>query len=194
MLWTSRSGFEKTCAELSEAIDKGGLGGIYDKLQSLIMHYYLDVQAQAQSSFAVARNLAIAGFLVLIGTLVAIPLMHHYGLTGSHVTFATAGVISGIVIEYIAKIAFDLYGRTAKQFGAFHICLERTHRYLLAYKIAERTTENKERTLHDLVCIMANAPMITQGDIERSVNGNEAEKLTTRGPVEQATQIARIRA
>jgi hypothetical protein len=50
----------------------------------------------------------------------------------------------------------------------FSYCLERTTRYLVAYKIADKIAAkfNKDQTLHDLVCIMANAPMITQRDID----------------------------
>ena len=51
-----------------------------------------------------------------------------------------------------------------KQFSAFHICLERTHRYLIAYKIADTIEHDKDETLQKLVCIMANAPMITSSE------------------------------
>jgi hypothetical protein len=53
-----------------------------------------------------------------------------------------------------------LYKRVAEQFSAFHICLERTNRYLVAYKIVKETKGNIEQTLRDLACIMAKAPMI----------------------------------
>jgi hypothetical protein len=84
----------------------------------------------------------------------------------------TIGTVSGVLIEFIAAIAFWLYARAARQFGAFHICLERTHRYLIAYKIADGMKENKDATFRDLVCIMANASMITRADIE-AVGSNE---------------------
>jgi hypothetical protein len=65
------------------------------------------------------------------------------------------------------------YARAAKQFGAFHICLERTHRYLVAFKIAEKiNSSNRDKTLEELVCIMANAPMITGKDINRVSDGS----------------------
>jgi hypothetical protein len=76
------------------------------------------------------------------------------------------GIISGFFIEFIAVINFWLYSRVANQFGASHICLERTHRYLIAYKIAQQIETDKDKTLRDLVCIMAQAPMITRADVE----------------------------
>jgi hypothetical protein len=82
------------------------------------------------------------------------------------VTIGRIGSASGILTEAIASINFWLYTRTARQFGAFHVCLERTYRYLIAYQIAKETGVNRSDTLRDLACIMANAPMITRQDIE----------------------------
>jgi uncharacterized protein YacL len=177
MAATANLEFQRTCDELSEAIEKGALGAIYGKHQKLIMHYYEDVQDQATRSFAIAAILAVAGFVVLLATIVEVGVMNRR--TGwDQATFAAAGVVSGLVIEYIAKIAFDLFARCAKQFGAFHICLERTHRYLLAYKIADRMGDTKEQTFHDLVCIMANAPMISERDVELQEPGKDLLKVS----------------
>ena len=63
------------------------------------------------------------------------------------------------------ELNFWLFGRAAKQFNALHICLKRTHRYLIAYKIGENIGNNRDEMLGKLVCIMANAPMITSRDI-----------------------------
>jgi hypothetical protein len=172
----AKSEFQQTCTELADEIDKGTLGAIYAKHQKLIMQYYEDVQDQATRSFRIAAGLAVAGFLVLVATIVCVGVR-----TGSdrwdQATFAAAGVVSGFVIEYIAKIAFDLYARCAKQFGTFHICLERTHRYLLAYKIADRMGDTKQQTFRDLVCIMANASMIADRDVEIPEAGKSLEKV-----------------
>ena len=70
------------------------------------------------------------------------------------------GLISGAFIEFIAGVQFWLYSRASKQFSAFHICLERTHRYLVAYKIAEEAGSRKEDVLERIACIMVSAPMI----------------------------------
>jgi hypothetical protein len=85
----------------------------------------------------------------------------HYSM----ITVASLGAISGFIVQFFAAVAFYLYQKVADQFSAFHICLERTHRYLVAYKIVEQIKANKDEALHDLICIMANAPMITRADI-----------------------------
>jgi hypothetical protein len=39
------------------------------------------------------------------------------------------------------RILDDGYARAAQQFGAFHIRLESTHRYLVAYRMVEETAD-----------------------------------------------------
>ncbi|MBB5327091.1 hypothetical protein HDF14_000685 [Edaphobacter lichenicola] len=70
---------------------------------------------------------------------------------------------------------FWLYSKASKQFGAFHVCLERTHRYLVAYKIGEETGSRKEAVLEKLACIMASAPMITN----REDNSVQSQPVTS---------------
>ena len=91
---------------------------------------------------------------------------------------AWVGVASGFIAEFIAGVNFFLYGRAARQFGTFHICLERTHRYLVAYKMADKIKGNKDGTLEKLVCIMANAPMITRADMEGLAAGRQLPNTT----------------
>jgi hypothetical protein len=130
------------------------------------------------------------GFIVLIVTLgyaLVFDALNRFpklglSLTKASLTVAGVGVVSGILIECIAGINFWLYARGSRQFGAFHICLERTHRYLLAYKIAEEIKEGKDNTITSLVCIMANAPMITQDrsdwDQIDAAKGRVAQKIS----------------
>jgi len=126
------------------------------------------------SSFKAATTVAWVGFTVLIATLGyvltfdALNRFHFRGLStdSKYLTVEGVGVVSGILIETIAGINFWLYARASRQFSAFHICLERTHRYILAHKISSEIKENRDQTVRDLVCIMANAPMITRQDIE----------------------------
>jgi len=87
------------------------------------------------------------------------------------------GVISGAIVQLFATVAFVLYQKVADQFSAFHICLERTHRYLVAYKMVEKIKENKDEVLHDLIHTMANAPMITRADITGEHDKNLTAKL-----------------
>lgn len=182
----STSDLQRTCDELSVAIDQGKIGDIVAKHEKLILHYYKDVQDQAKQSFDTARSAAKIGFWVLIATLLYV--LTFDGLSrfklpfemtgGSLAVTGLVGLGSGALMEFIAGVSFWLYSRGAKQFGAFHICLERTHRYLLAYKIAEQIEGGKDETLRELVCIMANAPMITRQDIDSSDSGTGATKST----------------
>jgi TRADD-N domain-containing protein len=164
------------CSELGHAIDAGKMGEIVAKHEHLILAYYKDVQRQANKSFDTARTVAQWGFYVLICTLIYTLVIDGISRitqapqdARNLMTVATIGGVSGALMEFIAGITFWLYARGARQFGAFHICLERTHRYLLAFKITEEMKE-KDPTLHNLVCIMANAPMITRGDIESDLS------------------------
>jgi hypothetical protein len=165
---------KKACDELGRAIDNGKMGDIVAKHEKLILHYYEDVQRQAQESFNLARFAAIFGFSVLVVTVLYTLLfngLNRFGIGATPLppgspTVGLVGIISAALIEFISGVVFWLYARSAKQFSAFHICLERTHRYLLAFKITEELTGEKDKTLHELVCIMANAPMITRVDID----------------------------
>ena len=165
------------CSKLREECDhlKTGLEGTLAETVSahekMILRYYEDVQQQATQSFSAAKAAAGVGFSVLILTLIyclIFDALAHYGMAGDTnapknlLTVGGIGVVSGLLIEFIAGINFWLYARAAKQFGAFHICLERTHRYLIAYKMVEKiSAQNKDEILEKVVCIMANAPMIT---------------------------------
>jgi hypothetical protein len=169
------SRWQKSCDGMGTAVDGASLGNIVAKTQLMINDYYADVQRQANMSFYAACVAASVGFGVLIGSLIhAIGLESGSQLANQHpaavispsTLFSLVGVASGMIIEFIAYVSFRLYGQCSRQFAAFHICLERTNRYLVAYKIADRIEINKDQTLHDIVCIMANAPMITQRDID----------------------------
>jgi len=163
---------QKICRELGESAPQAQVGKMVAKHEELILGYYKDVLAQAKASFSSAKWVAIVGFAVLIITVAYFFItdvfahmgkfgftMHDHDPKPSYI-----GVVSGGLIEFIAAINFWLYSRVAKQFAAFHICLERTHRYLLAYSIADQITDQKNDVLGKLVCIMANAPMITLPD------------------------------
>lgn len=164
---------QKECDEVGAAIDQGTLGDIVAKHEKLILRYYEDVLQQAKQSFELAKSIAWIGFFVLIGSLacaILLDILYRFNMgvnvTEKSLSIGTAGLIGGAIIEATAAGAFWLYSQTAKQFSAFHICLERTHRYLLTYKMTSELSSKKEDTLRDLVCIMARAPMIGQTSIE----------------------------
>src|SRR4030095_2642243 len=169
------------CDGMAAAVN-GDVGTMVETVQRQILRYYTDVGRQACESFESAKRVAKWGFFLLVATIayaVLVDIAGHlnskwFNTTYQGMSVGTIGLIAGGIVEFIAGVQFVLYGKAIKQFGAFHICLERTHRYLLAYKIAEKIDHNREQTLEKIVCIMANAPMISRGDIE----GIDPERLT----------------
>ena len=164
----------ETCARLGDGCN-GNIGETTKAVQDLILEYYADVHEQATASFRSAQILAFFGFLLLVGTVgyvIRLDWMRHLPPPGfidsskDGMTVGAIGVISGVIVEFLAGTQLFMHGRTARQFGSFHICLERTHRYLLAYRMAQETGEKAPQALEKIVCIMANAPMITRQDIE----------------------------
>lgn len=192
----SQIGLLRNCESLGRAVHDD-LGKTVEEVQKLILRYYDNVRDQAEQSFKSAKRVAITGFVFLAATIsyvVFIDLMIHIKTSGFVVpatggmNVGAIGLIAGGIVEAIAGTQFVLYGRATKQFGAFHICLERTHRYLIAYKIAETIGANKAATLEKLVCIMANAPMITQQDIDGLSSGKRLPDART--SVEEALRKA----
>jgi len=172
---SSAEAIRQACDELQESVEQGNLGDIVAKLERLILRYYADVLLQANQSFFSARRVAWVGFAVLAVTLayaLVFDALTRFGLldpaTDKAMTVEKVGIVSAMLVEFIAGINFWLYSRGARQFSAFHICLERTHRYLLAYKIADQIESERDTTFRNIACIMASAPMIGQVDIKGS--------------------------
>ena len=161
----------------------GDVGTMVETVQEMILAYYSDVGNQASDSFRSAKVMSALGFLLLSSTMIYIGIvdvvsrfnMLPINANYSGMDVKTVGLWSGAIVEAIAATQFWLYGKATKQFGAFHICLERTHRYLLAYKIADKINEGtRDQTLEKIVCIMANAPMISQADVDGLSDGKSA--------------------
>jgi hypothetical protein len=170
------------CEELGQAVENSDVGHTVTAVQHLILRYYDNVREQATESFESAKRVALFGFVLLMLTLayvIFIDLMLHLPHSGfaasrDGMSVGQIGLVGSTIVEAIAGLQFYLYGRATRQFGAFHICLERTHRYLLAYKITEQMGAGKDDALQKIVCIMANAPMITRQDIEGIESGGIA--------------------
>lgn len=161
---------KKSCDAIADAMKTEDVGASFSAVQQLILQYYGDVRAQAVKSFQSANWAANIGFVVLIATITYVfKIDWHFRLqkdSAGIISVGTIGLIGGGVAEFIAGVQFWLYARATRQFAAFHICLERTHRYLLAYSMAKTITSDRDAALEKIVCIMANAPMITRQDIE----------------------------
>jgi len=184
----------ETCDELQKALS-GNMGETVAAHVRMILKYYDDVHKQATRSFNSAKSVALIGFGVLIATLVytlAFDALSHFNVpsmkvnSGDLLKVSSIGVVSGVLIEFIAGVNFWLYRNATRQFNAFHICLERTHRYLIAYKMIEEIGgERKAEIAEQVVCIMANAPMITAQEIGRVADVPEKVELALKTQSEQ---------
>ena len=137
--------------------DRGDTRKVASVLLRMSLHYYDAVRKQAQQSFLSALGLACLGtvFFIVAAALV----MDHPDRASSGK--AIVSVIGGGLVHVISGINFYLYGRTARQFSAFHVCLERMNRFLVADSIAANLTgAKKDEVRAELVKIVAEAPML----------------------------------
>jgi len=122
-------------------------------MQQMSLHYYADVRKQAQQSFRSALAAAVIGALFFL-------LAAWYGMEKDEK--AWIGIIAGALTQVISAINFYLYGRAARQFATFHICLERTNRYLLANTLCDNLQPPlKDQVRRELIQVVSNAPMLT---------------------------------
>jgi hypothetical protein len=175
---------QKACDDVKDSIANGDIGDIVAAHEKLILKYYDDVLTQANQSFFSARTVAALGFWLLAITLayaLIFDALNRFNLGApsaatTSMTIEKIGLVSGALIEFIAGVNFWLYARGARQFSAFHICLERTHRYLIAYKVIKEVQTDRDCALRDLACIMANAPMIGAMETDNGAGARTAQR------------------
>jgi len=155
---------QRECEEVATA-PPGDTHRIASLMQQMSLHYYTDVRRQAQQSFRSALAAAAVGTLFFL-------LAAWYGMANDQK--AWIGIVAGALTQVIAGINFYLYGRAARQFATFHICLERTNRYLLANTLCENLTPPlRDQVRHELIQVVSNAPMLTL-----EMEGGQAPKGT----------------
>jgi hypothetical protein len=96
----------------------------------MMLRYYQDVRYQALQSFWSALGAAIAGLVFFVCA--TSQAMSDDGRLRSIVS-----VLAGALSQFIAGVNFYLYFKASRQFASFHICLERTNRFLLANTMCE---------------------------------------------------------
>lgn len=134
----------------------------------MILNYYEDVREQAQRSFFWALVAAGVGTAFLVCAAI--------GYMMSTSANANLSLVAGVLIQVISAINFYLYARTARQFASFHICLERTNRFLLANSLCEHLSdEHGNEARKELIRIIANAPLLTLDNI----NGNPSQVVAS---------------
>lgn len=141
---------EALCDEVAST-EPGDVQKMAALLQKMILRYYEDVLTQAKQSFRSALGAAILG-TIFFGLAVW---MKSDGMVN-------AGLIAGAIVSIISGVNFWLYNRAACQFSVFHICLERTNRFMLAHTMCEGlepTTRDQLRA--EVVRVVLHAPMLT---------------------------------
>lgn len=125
------------------------------------IRYYADVRRQAQQSFYSALGAAIVGVAFFIWAVSSFSASS----PGSAKALST---IAATLTQVIAGINFYLYGKTAKQFFAFHTCLERIDRFMLANSLCENLSSSakKDEMRSELLRTVADAPLLTLDLIE----------------------------
>ena len=88
-------------------------------------------------------------------------------MNGNDQKKATLCAVAGLLIQVMTGIVFFLYSQSAKQFGGFHICLERTNRFLLANAMVERLPDSEQVPKRaEVITAVLNTPMLTMSIIE----------------------------
>lgn len=167
----------KTCEDLAEAPPGEAQQKIASLLWQMSLEYYKDARRQAQQSFYCALGAASIGTLFFMYA--AALVMHHDTST------ASISLIAGALIQVISAINFVLYGRAARQFALFHICLERTTRFCLADTFCENIDSlDKNSVRKELVQVVASAPMLSLD----GANGSQPLESTQRKHVEEKSE------
>jgi hypothetical protein len=145
--------FER-CEQIANA-GPGNTNQITSLFLQMSLTYYSDVRKQALQSFWSALAAAGVGMLFF---LYATQAMTHVGKVDS----STIGIVAGGLAQFISAVNFYLYFKAARQFASFHICLERTDRFLIANTICEQLQPPlRDEARQALVKLVATAPMLT---------------------------------
>lgn len=173
---SSLEDIEKKCRELGD-MEVTATQRIGAKLLDISEKYYQDVRSQAVNSFIAALCVASFGIALFF---VAIWLFME-GKTDK----ATIVVIASAMPQVISGVVFYLYFKTMRQFGYFHVCLERMNRFLTANSICANITSEVKRddARAELVDTMAHASMLP---IE-GITANEPNLPKTKRPAERKT-------
>ena len=173
--------FERRCDEVAET-NPHDTHKLASLLQKMSLNFYEDVRSQARQSFYIALGAAIVGtLLVLFGVGMIMSERSSSDTT-------TLSILAGIVVQGISGINFYLYGKAARQFASFHVCLERTNRFLLANTLCENVIDKDRRdSLRiELVRLIATAPMLTldvltDGAPQQQVTESDLHSMTVSG-------------
>jgi hypothetical protein len=156
------------CSELAN-VGPGTTNKLAANLWKTSIEYFQLVQGQAQQSFWMALVAALIGMILFS---IAITLM----MMGT-LPFSKLSLIASVNIQVISAIGFYLYAKTTRQFAAFHVCLERANRFLLANTICNEIKDEgaKDQMRRDLILTIATAPLLSFDVVEHGSSNNDPE-------------------
>ncbi len=145
----------KSACDNLAAVPPGETNLLASKLWNISIAYYQDVKKQARLSFVAALALAIAGTGILYW---AVKLM-----MDNRVDTSKLSLMAGVIVQVVSGIIFYLYSRTAKQLFTFHVCLERSNRFLLANTLCDNIKGGiNDETRRELIRAILAAPILSQ--------------------------------
>lgn len=175
---------KQTCKDLAE-IREGDTHKLAATLWEQGMNYMSDVRQRARRSFFAASIISVVGTGFFFTAL--------YFMMKGTLEFPKLTLIAGTSIQLVSGIGFYLYAKTTKEFFAFHLCLERLNRYLLANTICEKLSESlKHEMRKELIHIIASAPPLSVSLVERGESDTDRmETETVTGTGQPASSFAR---
>jgi len=150
----------KAHCEAIAKVSSDNVQEIASLLQKMIVDYYRDVRRQALWAFLAALALEIVAVCFFFYAASA-------AMKGN-TEYTVLNAIFGFLIQIMTGVVFYLYSQSARQFAGFHICLERTNRFLLANAMVEHLPEAEQPSKRaEVITTILNAPMLTLDMVER---------------------------
>ena len=160
---------KETCRSLAE-VTEGNTHQLAAKLWELGLSYMDDFHFRTKRSLYSALVIAVGGIGFFYFALV---LMLSNKLQSPKLT-----LIAGVSIQIISGIGFYLYARTAREFFAFHVCLERVNRFLLANTICQNLDQPlRDKMRRELVHLIVSAPPLSMSEHSTPLSGEERGEL-----------------
>ena len=140
---------------------------LFSGLHDIATLYYRDALKQSSQSFLAANIAAVVGTILLAGAIMAC-----LGKPNAPLQ-SWVSVVPGLIVQAVSGLQFYLYGKASKQFELFHVCLERSGRYLMANSVCANIKDDTERdgARSELVKVMANAQMLPIEAISERMKG-----------------------
>jgi hypothetical protein len=135
--------------------DLGDTRELASLLFKMNLRYYSDVLNQAEQSFRFALIAELIGVIFFISAVA-------FKMVGGQDVKFSVGLVAGTLVQVISGTCFYLYAKASSQFSTFHICLDRSNRFVLANPLCEKLDNPaKDETRAHLVHIISEATLLT---------------------------------